>query len=87
VGAPANFKGRHPANRIYINRNFAVARALEASYRRDLSASIRNWENSASRRSDLRRWLGPPMFSTADLFWLTAPRLKSTSGICTSTGP
>src|ERR1700685_3468264 len=27
------------------------------------------------------------LFSTADLFWFTTPRLKSTAGICSSIGP
>ena len=33
-------------------------------------------------------WPAPePLFSTADLFLFTTPRLKSTSGIWASTGP
>lgn len=39
-----------------------------------------NWENPQIEVR-LATWPAGVLFSTADLFWFTTPRLKSTSGI------
>jgi hypothetical protein len=47
---------------------------------------VPNWETP---QIELRfaTWPAGVLFSTADLLLFTTPRLKSTAGICSSTGP